>query len=234
MTYDSTKLHSRLNRIWQQPDFISFFEAYSKRPPIHIKAGNTFFYEGDEPDRLYFIKEGFVKLHHLSEEGRDSIIYLYGPGTILGIRALTSQDRALKHNAEAITDVTIMSIPRKDYLAIAEEHPEYLIDLLHLFIERLNHTERKLEGFILTDSTARVADFLSECAHRFGVKKDGLITLPIPLTHQRIAEFVGAFRETVTLAISKLVKEGIVTAKRATITIKNLSKLEQYALGKKR
>lgn len=229
MAYDTTKLRNRLNRIWQEPDFVSFFETYSKRPAIHVKAGNTFFYEGDEPDRLYFIKKGYVKLHHLSEEGKDTIIYLYGPGTILGVRALTSEDKALKHNAQAITDVTVISLARKDYLDIIEQHPEYLIDLLHVFIDRLNHTERKLEGFIMTDSTARVADFLAECAHRFGVKKDGMIALPIPLTHQRIAEFVGAFRETVTLAIRRLEKEGAISVKRGEIIIQNLAKLKRVA-----
>lgn len=227
-------LKNRLSRIWQEPDFVSFFETYSKRPAIHVKKGNTFFYEGDEPDKLYFIKEGYVKLYHSSRGGRDTIVYLYGPGTILGVRALTSQDRSLKHNAEAITDVKIISLPRSDYLDILEREPQYLIDLLHVFIDRLNHTERRLEGFILADSTARVADFLAECGHRFGVKKNGLITLPIPLTHQRIAEFVGAFRETVTLSLKKLVKEGIVAVRRGNITIKNLHKLEQYAHAKEK
>ncbi|MBI2190150.1 MAG: Crp/Fnr family transcriptional regulator, partial [Candidatus Levybacteria bacterium] len=157
MDADKQKLKTRLEKIWQQPDFTSFFQKYAKRPPLNIKKGNIIFYQGDQPDRIYFVKEGFVKLYRMSEEGKDTVIYLYGPGSILGVRALTSQDERLRHNAEAITDSEIITMSRKEYLDLVLEHPEYLVDLLHVFIERLNYTERKLEGFILTDATARVA-----------------------------------------------------------------------------
>lgn len=218
------KLKERLEKIWKAPDFTSFFQKYAKRPPLNIKKGNIIFYQGDQPDRIYFIKEGFVKLYRMSEEGRDSVIYLYGPGSILGVRALTSQDERLRHSAEAITDVKIITMSRREYLDLAFKHPEFLLDLLHVFIERLNYTERKLEGFILTDATARVANFLADCAKRFGP------VLPLPLTHQLIADFVGSFRETVTVALNRLQKEKILKIDRGKITILNLKKLHEHAL----
>lgn len=223
----TSSLAARLNTIWKSPDFPSFFEKFSKRAPHKVKKGSIIFYEGDQPNKIYFIKNGFVKMYRVAENGRDSIIYLYGPGSILGVRALTSKDEALKHDAEALTDVEIMTINRAEYLEILTKHPEYIIDLLHVFIQRLNYTERKLEGFILTDTIARVANFLCDCAHRFGEKKDGDIILPIPLTHQRIAEFVGAFRETVTIAINKLENEKIITVKKGQVTIHDPGRLEK-------
>lgn len=230
MNDSHNKLKERLDRIWILPDFTSFFAEYVKRPPLNIKKGNTIFYEGDQPNRLYFIIEGFVKLYRLSPEGRDTIIYLYGPGSILGVRALISEDKCLKHTAEALTNVKIVTIPEKEYLDLASSHPEILIDLLHVFIDRLNYTERKLEGFILTDTTARVASFLSDIARRFGVRKDGKIVLPLPLTHQLLADFVGAFRETVTIAMNRLKKEGVLTDERGKIIILNIKKLNDQAL----
>lgn len=231
----TNNLRTRIEHIWKTPDFASFFTQYVNRSPLRIKKGNIIFYEGDQPDRLYFIKKGFVKMYHMSEEGRDTIIYLYGPGSIMGVRALTSEDQQLRHNAEAITDAEIITIPRKEYIDLVIANPEYLIDLLHIFISRLNYTERKLEGFILTDATARVANFLADCALRFGIKEKGDITIPLPLTHQRIAEFVGSFRETVTGAVNKLEKDGIIHIEKSTVRIKDLTKLRAYAQsGKKK
>jgi len=222
----------RLENIWRKQDFSSFLKKFSTRPHLRIRAGNTIFYEGDQPEKLYFIKEGFVKLYRTSEEGRDTIIYLYGPGSVLGVRALTGKDRLLRHSAEALTEVTVVTIPRDEFIKAASEHPEILIDILHVFIERLNYTERKLEGFILTDSTARVASFLSDLAKRFGVRKNGKIDLPLSLTHQRIAEFVGSFRETVTISVNRLKKEGILKDDRGKITILDIKKLNEHALIK--
>lgn len=229
MEDSNQKLKIRLSKIWQSADFNSLFEKYVKKDGHLVKKGTIIFNEGDPLDRLYFIKKGFVKLYRLSEEGRESTIYLYGPGSVLGVRALTSEDKCAKHFAEAITDLEMNTIERSEYLEILAQEPQYILDLLHIFISRLNYTERKLEGFILTDTTARVAYFLSDCVARFGEKKDGGIELPLTLTHQRIAEFVGSFRETVTITIQGLEKEGILTIKRGQVTILNLDKLHKLA-----
>ncbi len=221
----------RLKNLWIEPDFTYFFKKFAKRPPLLIKAGKTIFYEGDEPGKLYFVKKGFVKMYRMSEEGRSTVIYLYGPGSLLGVRALTSEDRQLKHTAEAMTDVEIITLSEEDYLNALSTNPEYLVDLLQVFIKRLNYTERKLEGFILTDVTARVASFLYDLVIRFGINKNGKVDLPLPLTHQTIAEFVGAFRETVTLAMNRLRKEAILDDKRGKITILNTKKLKEQTLA---
>ena len=230
MIQDS-KLKKRLEHIWLPPDFSSFFSKYTKRSPLKIKAGKTIFHEGDIPDKLYFVKSGFVKMYRMSPEGRSTIIYLYGPGSILAIRALTMPDKELKHTAEAITDVEIMTMPEKDYIEALVSNPEYIVDLLSVFIDRLNYTERKLEGFILTDSTARVASFLYDLTQRFGKPVGGgKLMIPLPLTHQTIAEFVGAFRETVTVAANRLTKDGVIESKRGKMTILSLEKLKKQAL----
>lgn len=224
-------LANRLDKIWRNANFNKFFETFSKRTGIHIKKGTVLFNEGEPLNKIYFIKKGFVKLYRLSNGGRETTIYLYGPGQILGVRALTSEDECARHFAEAITDLEISIMTRKEYLETLSSHPEYLIDLLHVFIDRLNYTEMKLEGFIITDSSARVAYFLLDIAKRFCTGKTQNFELPLKLTHQRIAEFVGSVRETVTLTLNKLEKEGILKDNRGKITILNLSKLKKIASG---
>lgn len=223
------KLAERLLKIWQPGDFKQIFEKFSNKKEFMVKKGTVLFNEGQPLDRIFFIKSGFVKLYRLSEEGRESIIYLYGAGQILGIRALTSEDECARHFAEAITDLEVVSITRGEYLEAVAENPEYLLDLLHVFIDRLNYTEKKLTGFILTDTVARVAFFLSDCATRFGISKKDTVELPIELTHQRIAEFVGSFRETVTLAVQKLEQMGIINIKKSKVAILDLKKLHKLA-----
>lgn len=227
MAEETTHLSARLHALWQGPDFFSFFEKYAKRPARKYKKGATIFYEGDFSDKVYFIKSGFVKLYRASDSGRDAVIYLYGPGSILGLRALTAKDGILRHSADTLTECEINSIGREDYLEILTKNPSYIVDLMHMFIQRLNNAERKLEGFILTDTAARIANFLTDVAKRFGEKKGKDIILPLPLTHQRIADFVGAFRETATIAINKLENEKILTVAKGVVIIHNLKKLEK-------
>lgn len=229
MADKKSQLSKRLHSLYEGADFFSFFEKYAKKPARKYRKGTTLFYEGDPTDKIYFIKSGFIKLYRVSKKGRDAVIYLYGPGSILGLRALTAKDRILRHSADTLTECEINSITRDEYIEILSENPENIIDLMHMFIQRLNNAERKLEGFILTDTLARVANFLYDCAHRFGVKQENLIVLPLPLTHQRIADFVGTFRETATIAINKLEDEKIIKSEKGKITIYDMKKLEEKA-----
>lgn len=218
----------RLQQIWKIQDFSQLFRQKTNKPPHPVRRGTILFNEGDPLGRLYLIEEGFVKLYRLSSEGKDTVIYLFGPGDILGIRALLSEDDCAKNSAEAITELKISTISKQEYLKTLIEQPQYLLDLLHVFVNRLNYTERRLEGFIATDAACRVANFLYDCIIRYGQKKGRAITIPIPLTHQRIAEFVGITRETATGAINRLKKEGILTHNRGNITILNLHTLKKY------
>lgn len=241
MIQDKLSFRDRLEKLWEISSSYPILEKHFKRKPLRIKKGNVIFYEGDQPDRLYFIKMGYVKIYRTSEEGKSTITYLYGPDSILGIRALTSKDQCLRHTAEAITDVEVLTIPRKDYLDLVAQHPNFLVDLLNIFIDRLNLTERKLEGFITTDAQARVANFIFDTATHFGEPsrgsgqgKNNQVTIPIPLTHQQIAEFVGSVRETVTVALHNLEKDGVIQMEQGKINVKNLKTLYRYTTLRKK
>lgn len=232
---DQRKLQERLRKIWARPDFNLIFEKEFKKTPRPFKKGTIIFNEGDQTGRLFFIKEGFVKLFRVSNDGKETTIYLYGPGNMLGIRALTTQAETHWHTAQALTDLKIVTILKDEYLNVLSKNPEYIVDLLHIFISRLNYTERRLEGFITTDATARVAMFLSDVARRFerelfktSPKTNQPITLPLKLTHQQVAEFVGALRETVTVCMNKLEKMDIIKDEKGKITILDLKRLNSF------
>lgn len=221
-------LRRRLSRIWETSDFSDFFKKYSKQPPRLVKKKTVLFNPGDPLNGIYFIKEGFLKLYRVSEEGKETVIYLTGPGDLLGLRALISKGRHSRHYTEALTDVKLYTMTREEFFNVLAQNPEHLIDLIHIFITRLNLAEQRVAGFISADATTRIAVFLSGLVHRYGCRKNGKINLPFELTHQRIAEFVGSVRETVTDAIAELEKEKIIKSERGEIRIINLRKLQNY------
>lgn len=223
------KLASRLEKIWEAPDLYALFRKYSKQKPHLVKKGTVLFNSGDPLSGIYFIKSGFIKLYRVSDDGRETVIYLTGPGNLLGLKALISKDARAHHYAEALTDCQIINMTREELFQILSAHPEHLVDLGYAFIERLNHAERRVEGFISSDTKTRIANFLLDITIRFGKKTDKNILLPLPLTHQRIAEFVGAYRETVTLAVNELEKMEVIKNRRGRITVTNLRKLKTLA-----
>lgn len=226
----SEGLRSRLTKIWEPPNLYAFFKKYAKRPPRIIKKGTVLFNPGDPLQGVYFIEEGFIKLYEVSEGGKETIIYLTGPGNMLSLRAIISKEQTAHQYTEAITEVKLYTMTMQELHSVLLEHPEHIIDLLHVVIDRLNHAERRVEGFVAGDVTSRVANFLYDAAIRFGQKKEQAVSFPVGLTHQRIADFVGSFRETVTVALNKLQKEGLIKMSRGKIAILNLEKLRERLL----
>lgn len=56
-------LRKRLAQIWQAPNFPEFFEKVSNNPPRLVKKGTVLFNDDEPLNKLYFIKEGFIKLY---------------------------------------------------------------------------------------------------------------------------------------------------------------------------
>lgn len=228
----NSKLKQRLQNVWERPDLFEFFAKFARQPRL-IKKGTVLFNPGDPLQGVYFIKEGFIKLYEMSENGKETIIYLTGPGNLLSLRAIVSKDRTAHQYTEAITDVVLYTMTMQELFDILAGHPEHLVDLIHVVIDRLNHAERRVEGFIAGDVTTRVANFLYDSALRFGKTYSKEIILPVELSHQRISEFVGSFRETITVALNRLQKEKILKVTRGKITILDLEKLKHRALKNK-
>lgn len=195
-----------------------------------MRKRTLLFSDGDYLDRLFFIKEGFVKLYRMSDEGKDTIAYLYGPGYVVGLRALLSEENVAKHNAEAITDLKVISIPHKEYFNILNTNPRLLSELVHYFMDRLEYSEKTIEMFVSMNAKARVAHFLLDFAERYELKGNGNITFPLTFSHQMIADCVGSSRETVSIVMSRLKKRKIVMDTRGKIKILNYQKLRALSL----
>lgn len=236
MIKDPQELKDKLTKVIESPNLIEFFEKNARQSSVKLKKGTFLFNEGQPLNKIFVIKKGFVKLYRLSEEGKETTIYLLGPGYVAGIRAFVAKDECARHNAETLTDAEVIALSHDEYLELISISPEYLLGLLQTFMNRLLYTEKKLEGFIVGNTTLRIANFLVDIYERFcdkqsfsSNKKSEKIILPLPLTHQRIGEFIGAFRETVTVSLHQLEKEKIISFDQGYALINDLKALKKYS-----
>jgi len=91
-------MYGDANFINQVPLFSGLDEAQQvslqqKMGQTTLRRGETLFDEGDLGDRLYIVTEGKVKLGHTSNDGRESLLAVLGPGEILGELTLFDQAR---------------------------------------------------------------------------------------------------------------------------------------------
>ena len=91
-------------------------------------------------------------------------------------------------------------------------------------------TDARFQEFIGARTVeARVADFVAQAAERHGIPESRGVLIGEKFTHIEIAEYVGATRETVTLVLGVLKRDGIIDTDHRRIVVRDAAGLRQRA-----
>lgn len=184
----------------------------------------------DEPLGVYFVKSGYIKMSSPFENGSELAVNVFKPGSFFPmIWAIGEVPNSYYYQAMTLTKV--WRAPKAKLLEFLRRNPEILLDLTRRVLVGLDGILFNLKCVLTGSSVNRVAACLFVLAKRFGrVEARGKITISLPVTHQDIANFSGLTRETVTLAIDKLKKKGVITSVRRKLSVVNFRALEKIFL----
>jgi len=115
---------------------------------------------------------------------------------------------------------------RDDFLRFLRDHGEAALRVAQQLGETYHSAVAEMRTIGLSHSASeKLARFLLDlCSDHTGV--EGEIKLTMTLTHEEIAQIIGASRETVTRLFSDFKKKQLVQVKGSTVTIKNKPALE--------
>jgi len=163
---------------------------------------------GEESGTVYILKEGKIKITRLLENGKELTVDILGPGDIFGESAMSDEGERTS-SAEAMEDASICAMSKKDFEEFLATRPHFAFRITKWMGIRKQRIENRLENVLFQDVPERLMTTLRELAERFGAPAGGGGTrISIRLSHQELANLIGASRETVTLEINNLRKSG--------------------------
>lgn len=172
----------------------------------------------EEGDALFMIARGQVKVSLASEDGREVILSLLGPGAVFGeLSLLDGKPRSA--NVVATEDTELVMLRRSDFLLLLHGVPQIAISLLAELAARLRKTDRKIEGLALLDVTSRISETLLQLASEQGNDTPQGVMVRSRPTHQQLANMSGTTRETVSRVLKRLESQGYITCKGRSIII---------------
>ena len=175
---------------------------------------------GDSPDALYVIARGRVKLCRVEDAtGREAVIDIFAPGELFGESALYVPGQREKC-AVAYENSRLVRIPVGDFKESMGENRELYDYTFRLIGQRLSRAETLVANFALDAIPARLEKLLLEFSSRYGVSETGGVLIDIPLPHREIASIVGSTRESVTVRLNAMRREGIIDFVNRKILIK--------------
>ncbi len=184
-----------------------------------------------EPSRcIYFLKKGHVKISRISEDGKEIILDIIGPGEVFGELLYTEGTEDRNEIATAIGEVLICNMLRSDFEKMLRKYPELNFRVTKEVGNRLRKVEERVTELVFKDVKKRIASFLVRYAEEFGMIKSGVITIKPPLSHQELGFLTGAARQTVTSTLNELRTQEIIDFDRKQITINDLSRLKKIGI----
>jgi CRP/FNR family cyclic AMP-dependent transcriptional regulator len=118
----------------------------------------------------------------------------------------------------------LLILRRADFRRQVEQNPQVAWGLLVELARRLRQADGTIGSLVLLDVPGRVAKVLLEHAH-----PGEPATLVKQLTHQTIAQMIGASRETVSRSMAEFQEKGMISVQRRIVTIINRAALEARA-----
>ncbi len=195
---------------------------------IDVPRGDMLFHEGEPGDSLYVIRSGTVKLGRRSNDGRENLLAVLGPGELLG--ELSLFDPGLRTaSATALTDVVVLQMGHDELTTWLATTPSVAEHLLRTLARRLRRTNEALADLVFTDVPGRVAKALIDLSQRFGQPVPDGVRVAHGLTQEELAQLVGASRETVNKALADFATRGWIRREGRAVVLLDSARLERRA-----
>lgn len=223
------------SKIW----FLENFSMFQMLSPKEMQEmdGHTVMHEvpekqviylsDDEANHVYILKKGKVKISRLSEDGKEVILGILGPGEVFGELSLIDQGR--RDEIAIVTENALVCKIRTDHFEKMMQQNMALNFQVTKFIGlRLKKIQNRLGNIIFKTSEQRIRSFIREMAYDFGRKISGENSqweIKIRLTHQEVGKLTAASRQTVTTVFNDLEKNNIISYSRNRILVKDIEKL---------
>ncbi len=199
------------------------FERLSHLVNVAPKA--TLFLQDGLADSVFNINEGVVRLYKLLPDGRRQIVGFALPGDFLGM----GPGERYSFSADAVAPVVACRFSRSAFQRYVENKPHFLRRMNEFANRDLNlaHDQMLLLGRRSADE--KVASFLIGWRDR--LERHGLPskTLPLPMSRQDIADFLGLTIETVSRTFTRLERDKVIIIVPGGVRLLDFKRVEALA-----
>lgn len=204
---------------------------FGNREIRKFNKGEVIFYEGKNPDKIYYVNQGIVKKYTTGLDGQEHIFYICKKGEFLGHHAVLSNE-PYSDSTSAILDSEISIIPRIDFIRAIEKSHTLCSRLLKSLSHEFSVFIRSGQILAQLPVRERTAIALLVLLEKFISNSVEHSETPIIISRKDLANMVGTAHETVGRIIHDFKEEGLILTKGRKIYIKNFEGLVEVSKSK--
>lgn len=190
-------------------NIIDYVRQFPSRP---FHKGELFMSEGDVSDTVLAISQGYAKVTALDNEGNERLLWIAGRYDIIPTELFFSPLQPLRFFYTALSDGTAYTLPKQTLLA----HVKTDLGMMTEIATSMSAHYDDLLGRLYSIEKATVREKLLSTLHYIAARFSAddtvdLYQLGLRLTHQDLADMIGSTRETTSLELQKLRRDGIIS-----------------------
>lgn len=182
---------------------ITLLETYGRVKGYPKNA--VLLYAGTPSAACYVVLSGHVRVYTSAASGKELTLSMPGRGEPFGDLGLL-EDAPSVGTAVTLTHTTLVVVPRTSFGACLAAHPALALQFLRLGAQRIDHLSSLAQSLAFADVPSRITALLSTLAQ----DQEGTLVVERRLTHQEIADRIGATRETVCRVMKELYGRGCI------------------------
>ncbi len=222
---------------WLNPQQVGRLSANAQA--LRIRRSSTIFSEGETANRVYIMVSGVAKLSMLHHDER-VLVGLIGPGEVFGVSSLLPASTR-PFRCDAFTDCTVAIVKPELFVDVVLGIPlRELSRVLDVTVGRWWTMLIRYANFVGLGLRERLAGALMELGSKFGARDSRGILLTLKVTHEDLADLVGASRQRTTIQLKEfeheqaIIRDGrrlIIVPEKLSHGAEDLALLESGAFG---
>src|SRR5450631_2038372 len=161
---------------------------------VHFLPRETAFAQEELTTSFYNLLEGVMRLYKLLPDGRRQIVGFALPGDFLGKTASPRHS----FSADAIGPVAVCRFSRVEFARFVDDKPHLLRRINELTVRELSQAQDHMVLLGRRSAEEKVATFLLGWRDRLAGITHLTKTVPLPMSRQDIADYLGLTIETVS------------------------------------
>jgi CRP/FNR family transcriptional regulator len=175
-----------------------------------IKKRDYLFHEGEEGSSMFLLVGGNLQLHKNTEDGREVVIRIVGPGEVFAEVVLFEKER-YPVSARAVTNADVLVFPRDGIHRLLAD-AGFRNDFIAMLMAKQRYLAQRIQELTTKDVEERFFLFLR---NHYGEKE----IIKTPLSKKDIAAAIGTTPESLSRLIQRLTDEAIIEWKGKEIHI---------------
>jgi CRP/FNR family transcriptional regulator, cyclic AMP receptor protein len=228
MAGDDSQFFIRNYDLWCQLSDEEYKDLKVQHAVLEVPRGEYIYFEAYNHNKVYFVKEGTIKIGFIDDEGNEKVKEIIRKGELFGQFSL-ERDNLHGEFAQAYKDnVSICAFTIDDFERLLKNRPDLALKYSKQVGAKLRNIENRLINLLNKDVKTRLIHFLWQLVEQNLVENTAEgFCMPNYLTHEDIASLIGSSRQTVTTMINELETEGILSYNRQEICFLDVKKLQK-------